>query len=68
MSDLSALVRVDIDPSLPFLMHGGSLEAGAFVVVGVLAFLWIRYTRGVLTVDLDGLDLEDPKSPTAEPR
>jgi uncharacterized protein len=68
VGELSALVRVDVDPGLTFLRHGAALEAGAFVVIGILASLWIRYTRGVLAVDLDALDIEDPEAPKAEPR
>lgn len=66
VDELSVLMRVDVDPSLAFLTHGGALEASAFVAVGFLALLWIRHTRGALAVDLDALDIEQPDAP--EPR
>lgn len=58
VEDLSTLLRVDVDQNLAFLTFGGALEAGAFVVVGILSLLWIRHTRGALAVDVEALNLE----------
>lgn len=63
LDDLSVLMRIDVDPTLTVLTFGGALEAAAFVAVGLLALLWIRHSRGALTVDLDALDLEDRDAP-----
>lgn len=66
VADLSALMRVDVDPSQTYLTRGGALEAGGFVVIEILAFLWIRHTRGALTVNLDALDIEAPDDPNPD--
>lgn len=57
LEDLSAIMRVEVDPSLGFLGAGGVLDAAAFVVVGLLALLWLRHSRGALSVDLDSLGI-----------
>ena len=63
LDDLSVLMRIDVDPTLALLTFGGALEAAAFVAIGLLALLWIRYSRGVLAVDLDALHTEEPADP-----
>lgn len=60
LGELSAVMRVEVDPALAVLTYGGALEATAFVLVWLLALLWIRRTRGALTLDLDALRVEKP--------
>jgi hypothetical protein len=62
---LSAITRVGVDPTLPFLVSGGALEAGAWITVGLLALLWLSYSRR-LFVDLEALEVgdEDASKPT----
>ena len=63
LGDLSVLMRVDVDPTLTVLKFGGALEAAAFAALGLLALLWIRHSRGALTVDLDALQIEESGDP-----
>jgi len=66
LGDLSVLMRVDVDPDLALLTYGGVLEATAFLCVGLLALLWIKYTRGALAMDLNALDIEEPDDPRGD--
>ena len=55
---LSAIMRVQVDPTSALLGSGGILEFAAFTLVGLLGLLWLRYSRGRLWMDLSPLRLD----------
>lgn len=57
---LSAIMRIEVDPSLTLLRPGGLLEAAAFLLLGVFAWLWLRHSRGSVSIDLAALHLDRP--------
>jgi uncharacterized protein len=56
---LSAIMRIEVDPSLTLLRPGGLLEAAAFLLVGLFALLWLRHSRDTISIDLAALHLDD---------
>jgi uncharacterized protein len=67
---LSAIMRLEVDPDLPLLASGGLLEFAAFALVGLFGLLWLRNSRGAVSMDLAALQLDaepDIGEPTAEP-
>lgn len=42
---LPAIVRVEPTVQSPLLGFGGAIEAGGFLIVGLFAVLWLRYSR-----------------------
>lgn len=63
VEQMSAIMRIQVDRSLVFLGPGGVLDAAAFLAVLLLALLWLHYTRGTASIDLDGLDLQAAPEP-----
>jgi uncharacterized protein len=67
---LSVVFRLEVDSSLPLLEPGGVLEFVAFVLVGSFGFLWLRYSRGSVPIELAALGLDDEPDitePTRQP-
>jgi len=62
----SAIMRLEVDPTLTLLRQGGLLEAAAFLLLGLFALLWLRHSRGTVTIDLAALHLDAADS-AAEP-
>lgn len=58
-SGLSAIMRLEVDPSLTLLQPGGLIEAAAFLLLGVFGLLWLRHSRGSISIDLTALQLDD---------
>lgn len=56
----SAVVRVVPDPALAFLQIGGVIDIGLWITLGLLTYLWLRFSRGRLSVHLATLKLENP--------
>jgi uncharacterized protein len=56
---LSAIMRIEVDPSLTLLRPGGLLEAAAFLLLGLFALLWLRRSRGTVAIDLAALHLDE---------
>jgi uncharacterized protein len=56
---LSVIMRLEVDPSRLLLESGGVLEFAAFVLLGLFALLWIRASRGTVSVDLPSLGLDE---------
>ena len=65
--DLSAISRIAVDPTLPYLGTGGVIEGVAFLMVGLLAVVWLGHSRGALTVDADDFQVE-PDEPASSAR
>ncbi len=70
---LSAIMRIEVDPTLTLLRPGGLLEAAAFLLLGVFALLWLRHSRGTVAIDLAALHLDEqpegagaPDEPTSD--
>ena len=61
---LSAIMRIEVDPDLTLLRSGGLLEAAAFLLVALLAMLWLRYSRASTSIDLAALHLDDESDMT----
>ena len=67
---LSAIMRIEVDANLPLLAQGGVLEFAAFVLLGMLGLLWLRYARGSVELRLAALGLDtdpDVEEPTNQP-
>ena len=65
---LSAITRIGVDPNLPLLVRGGVLDVAAWICVGLLGLLWLWYSRGALSVNLEALQVEEePEASTAAP-
>jgi uncharacterized protein len=63
---LSAIMRIEVEPSLTVLRPGGLLEAAAFLLVALLGLLWLRHSRGSVSIDLPALGLPpDAAAPQA---
>jgi hypothetical protein len=63
---LSAIMRIEVEPSLTVLRPGGQLEAAAFLLVALLGLLWLRHSRGSVSIDLPALGLPpDAAAPQA---
>ena len=59
----SAVMRVTPDPTLAFLQLGGVIDIGLWVTLGLLTYLWLRISRGKVSVDLAALKLDTPPQP-----
>lgn len=55
--ELSAIMRIQVDPDLSFLGPGGIIDVAMYLAVGLLAVAWLRHSRGVITVQVDALDV-----------
>lgn len=67
---LSVVMRLEVDPSLPLLRSGGVLEFVAFGLVGLFGLLWLRVTRGPVSIAMAALDLDekpDVSAPASNP-
>lgn len=62
----SAVVRVVPDPTLAFLQLGGVIDLGLWLTLGLLTYLWLRLSRGKVTVARAALGLRD--GPRVHPR
>jgi uncharacterized protein len=61
----SAVMRIDVDPTLAFLQAGRVIDAAVWVVLAVLGYGWLRLSRGQLSVALPGLQPDaDPERET----
>ena len=56
---LSTIMRIEVDPNLTLLRPGGLLEAAAFLLVALLALLWLNHSRAATSPDLVALHLDD---------
>jgi uncharacterized protein len=61
---LSAVMRLEVDSSLPLLESGGVLEVVAFGLLGIFSLLWLRYTRDSVSIQLAALGLEGESETT----
>ena len=58
----SAVMRIVPDPALAFLQSGGVIDIGIYSTLGLLTYLWLRFSRGDVTIDLAALQLTSPPS------
>lgn len=64
----SAVMRITPDPALPTLQLGGVIDLGMWVTLALLTYLWLRLSRGEVSVHLAGLELDtqpEPRQPDA---
>jgi uncharacterized protein len=62
---LSAVTRVQVDPTQPLLGSGGLLDVSAYTLVGLLCLLWLRYSRGSVSVNVDTVPGRSLRPPSA---
>ena len=53
----SAVMRIVPDPALAFLQAGGVIDIGVYGTLGLLTYLWLRFSRGKITIDPVALQL-----------
>lgn len=51
----SAVMRIVPDPALAFLQAGGVIDIGVYATLGLLTYLWLRFSRSRITTDLAAL-------------
>lgn len=56
----SAVMRIVPDPALAFLQTGGVIDIGVYSTLGLLTYLWLRFSRGNVTIDPAALQLAAP--------
>lgn len=56
----SAVMRIVPDPALAFLQTGGVIDIGVYATLGLLTYVWLRFSRGKVTIDPAALRLRSP--------